>query len=323
MPAARRSPLRAARISRALLSPPSPRPARASRSRRPRSRSPRGRSPRSSRAIRRACASAADLSRRAGADLVVSGVRRHLVDPRAGRRRELPRRHRQGRAGCAGASSTTGRARPASRMPRWRRCSGPTASRWRRAAGTTPNRSPRTAARSGSASSASIASCASTSASMACWRAASRSRCRPASSGCRTTRGSNASSSCRASCRSAARLIAISERGLDADGNIQGFLIGGPSPGEFSVKRIGDFDISDCAVTPAGDLLLLERSFSRLTRRRHAHPPRSARRGEARRDGRRPGAGRSRHGLSDRQHGRAVGASRSRRRARADADLGR
>ena len=60
-------------------------------------------------------------------------------------------------------------------------------------------------------------------------------------------------------------LIAISERGLDTDGNIQGFLIGGPSPGEFSVKRIGDFDVSDCAVTPAGDLLVLERSYSRLT----------------------------------------------------------
>jgi hypothetical protein len=59
-------------------------------------------------------------------------------------------------------------------------------------------------------------------------------------------------------------LLAISERGLDRDGNIQGFLIGGPSPGEFSVKRIGDFDVSDCAVTPKGDLLVLERSFSRL-----------------------------------------------------------
>jgi hypothetical protein len=59
-------------------------------------------------------------------------------------------------------------------------------------------------------------------------------------------------------------LVAISERGLDEDGNIKGFLVGGPSPGEFSVKRIGDFDISDCAITPGGDLLLLERSFSRL-----------------------------------------------------------
>jgi hypothetical protein len=58
-------------------------------------------------------------------------------------------------------------------------------------------------------------------------------------------------------------LVAISERGLDHDGNIQGFLLGS-SPGEFSVKRIGDFDISDCVVTPAGDLLVLERSYSRL-----------------------------------------------------------
>jgi hypothetical protein len=62
----------------------------------------------------------------------------------------------------------------------------------------------------------------------------------------------------------AGTLIAVSERGLDADGNIKGFLIGGPSPGEFSVKRIGEFDVTDCALTPAGDLLLLERSFSRL-----------------------------------------------------------
>jgi hypothetical protein len=59
-------------------------------------------------------------------------------------------------------------------------------------------------------------------------------------------------------------LMAISERGLDRDGNIVGFLLGGPDPGEFSVKRIGDFDVSDCAITPRGDLLVLERSFSRL-----------------------------------------------------------
>jgi hypothetical protein len=59
-------------------------------------------------------------------------------------------------------------------------------------------------------------------------------------------------------------LIAISERGLDDAGNIKGWLIGGPSPGEFTVQRIGDFDVSDCAVTPAGELFVLERSFSRL-----------------------------------------------------------
>jgi hypothetical protein len=60
----------------------------------------------------------------------------------------------------------------------------------------------------------------------------------------------------------AGTLIAISERGLDPRGNIRGFLIGGPNPGEFSVKRSDDFDISDCALLPSGDLLLLERRFT-------------------------------------------------------------
>ncbi len=57
-------------------------------------------------------------------------------------------------------------------------------------------------------------------------------------------------------------LIAVSERGLDDKGNIRGFLIGGPSPGTFSVARSDDYDISDCAITPDADLLLLERSYS-------------------------------------------------------------
>jgi len=57
-------------------------------------------------------------------------------------------------------------------------------------------------------------------------------------------------------------LIAISERGLDAAGNILGFLIGGPRPGTFTIKRRDDFDISDAAPLPDGDLLLLERKFS-------------------------------------------------------------
>jgi len=59
----------------------------------------------------------------------------------------------------------------------------------------------------------------------------------------------------------AGTLIAISERGLDIAGNIIGFLIG-PQAGTFSVKRGNDFDISDCAITPRGDLLVLERRFS-------------------------------------------------------------
>ena len=62
----------------------------------------------------------------------------------------------------------------------------------------------------------------------------------------------------------AGTLIAISERGLDARGNILGFLIGGPGAGTFTVKRSDEFDISDCAVTPRNELLLLERRFSWL-----------------------------------------------------------
>jgi hypothetical protein len=59
----------------------------------------------------------------------------------------------------------------------------------------------------------------------------------------------------------AGTLIAISERGLDANGNLRAFLLGGPSAGEFSIRRSDDFDISDCAITPSGDLLILERRF--------------------------------------------------------------
>jgi hypothetical protein len=57
-------------------------------------------------------------------------------------------------------------------------------------------------------------------------------------------------------------LIAMSERGLDKAGNNLAFLIGGPRPGTFSVKRNADFDISDAALLPPGGLLVLERKFS-------------------------------------------------------------
>jgi hypothetical protein len=60
-------------------------------------------------------------------------------------------------------------------------------------------------------------------------------------------------------------LIAMSERGLDASGNLIAFLVGGPMPGQFSVRRTEDFDISDAVLLPAGDLLILERKFSWLS----------------------------------------------------------
>jgi hypothetical protein len=47
-------------------------------------------------------------------------------------------------------------------------------------------------------------------------------------------------------------LIAISERGLDEKGDLRAFLIGGPAPGTFAIKRGEKFDISDAALLPSG-----------------------------------------------------------------------
>jgi hypothetical protein len=60
----------------------------------------------------------------------------------------------------------------------------------------------------------------------------------------------------------AGALVAISERSIDGDGNVRGFLIGGPKPGTFTIKRRNDFDIVDCALVSSSDLLLLERFFT-------------------------------------------------------------
>jgi hypothetical protein len=62
----------------------------------------------------------------------------------------------------------------------------------------------------------------------------------------------------------AGTLIALSERGLDPAGNLIAFLVGGPTPGQFSVRRTDNFDISDAVLLPSGDLLVLERKFSLL-----------------------------------------------------------
>jgi hypothetical protein len=56
-------------------------------------------------------------------------------------------------------------------------------------------------------------------------------------------------------------LVVVSEKSLDEDGNIFAAIIEGPGKGIFKVKRSGDFDITDGAFLPDGDLLLLERSF--------------------------------------------------------------
>lgn len=59
----------------------------------------------------------------------------------------------------------------------------------------------------------------------------------------------------------AGTLLSISERGLDARGDLQGFLIG-RTAGTFALKRTDEFDVSDCAAAPDGNLLVLERRFS-------------------------------------------------------------
>lgn len=57
-------------------------------------------------------------------------------------------------------------------------------------------------------------------------------------------------------------LVVVSEKSLDSAGNIFAAIIQGPGKGVFTVKRNGEFDITDGAFLPNGDLLLLERSFS-------------------------------------------------------------
>jgi hypothetical protein len=60
-------------------------------------------------------------------------------------------------------------------------------------------------------------------------------------------------------------LIAIAERGRDRDGNHRAFLIGGPRPGQFTIKRRNDYDVSDATILPGGDLVILERKFGWTT----------------------------------------------------------
>jgi hypothetical protein len=56
-------------------------------------------------------------------------------------------------------------------------------------------------------------------------------------------------------------VVAFSENLTDANGNLQGWLIGGPAPGPFSLKRLAGFDVTDVALLPDGGLVVLERRF--------------------------------------------------------------
>lgn len=60
----------------------------------------------------------------------------------------------------------------------------------------------------------------------------------------------------------AGSLIAVTEESLDAAGNLRSYVLKQGQVTRFSVKRSEDFDVSDCAVLPPADLLLLERRYS-------------------------------------------------------------
>jgi len=56
-------------------------------------------------------------------------------------------------------------------------------------------------------------------------------------------------------------LVAFSERLTDRNSNLKGWLIGGPSPGSITLKRIDGYDITDAAPLPDGGIVVLERRF--------------------------------------------------------------
>lgn len=56
-------------------------------------------------------------------------------------------------------------------------------------------------------------------------------------------------------------LLAISEKGQDAFGNAICYMFDHNDRSEFSVVRKGQYDISDAAVLPNGDLIILERKY--------------------------------------------------------------
>ncbi|KAA3516923.1 hypothetical protein G6L63_13000 [Agrobacterium vitis] len=56
-------------------------------------------------------------------------------------------------------------------------------------------------------------------------------------------------------------LVTITEESLDAKGNLYAGVVDGPHPGGFKLVRRDDFDVTDGAWLPDGDLLLLERRF--------------------------------------------------------------
>jgi hypothetical protein len=60
----------------------------------------------------------------------------------------------------------------------------------------------------------------------------------------------------------AGTLIVVTERSLNAVGDLRSYLLKSDEAARFSVKRSDGFDVSDCTILPPNDLLLLERRYS-------------------------------------------------------------
>ncbi|MCM2475232.1 hypothetical protein HGO38_17265 [Rhizobium sp. CG5] len=60
-------------------------------------------------------------------------------------------------------------------------------------------------------------------------------------------------------------LVTVSERSVDAKGDLYAGILDGPLKGAFKVARHDEFDVTDGAFLPNGDLLLLERRFGLAT----------------------------------------------------------
>ncbi|KQV73299.1 esterase-like activity of phytase family protein [Rhizobium sp. Root1220] len=56
--------------------------------------------------------------------------------------------------------------------------------------------------------------------------------------------------------------LIVAERSLDADGNAYAAILDGPMKGKLALAHYGDYDATDGAFLPNGDLLLLERRFN-------------------------------------------------------------
>jgi hypothetical protein len=56
-------------------------------------------------------------------------------------------------------------------------------------------------------------------------------------------------------------LVAFTEEYLDKQGNHIGWIVGGPRPGQITLKRLKGFSVTGLASLPNGELVVLERRF--------------------------------------------------------------